>query len=568
MNAIEPRHRAVFQQELQDLFHHRTNVTLWFGITLFPLFGILDYIAVHHLFNKFLVWRVIASLIFLFLLYFNHQDKEKKYPFAIITTSYFIAGGALSAMVIQMGGYPSFYYIGLVLTLVLYAALLPLTGKQTLVIATSLLAIYAVPIFIFSTPSEDNLKVFLTNCFFFITFIIIIVVHSSAENKARITEFNLRMKEKDITAKLSFYADKLEDDVKVRANELLETEKRYQDLYENIIDIVLLVDQEGTVLMANSQFYKNMGLEETTKKKSLLDFVYPHDIIAVKTSLFGELKQGKHITDFQFKMQGENKKIIEAECDATVIKKEGVLVGFQLLIRDITTRKRLEEELVNTFKTVQETRNVTILGLAKLSEYRDTHDDNHLERLREYCQVLVSALAEKKEYRQLITPQYIDDLYHSSILHDIGKVGIPDSILLKNEPLTDEEKEIIKQHPIFGGDTLKAVNTQATGQSYLAMGKSIAYFHHERWDGSGYPYGLKEEEIPLAAHIVGLADTYDDLTTSMPLKPPYSHKEAEKILTSDQRHLFAPKIIAAFIEKNGDFEQIRKNFPEKRSINL
>jgi len=337
MNVIEPHHREAFQQELQELFHHRTNVILWLGVTLFPLFAILDYIAVHHLFSQFLVWRVVASLAFLFLLYLNLINKEKKHPFAIITTSYFIAGGTLSFMVVQMGGYASFYYVGLILTLVLYAAILPLTGKQTLMIAMSLLVIYTLPIFIFSTPSEDNLKVFLANCFFFISFISIIVVHSSAENKARVTEFNLRMKEKKVNAKLSFYADKLEEDVKIRTNELLETEKRYRDLYDNIIDDVLLVDQEGTILMANSQFYKNMGLEEDSKEECLLDFIHPDDITPVKTSLFGNLKQGKQVTDFQFRMQGRNGKIIEAECSATIMKKEGVQVGFQLLIRDITT---------------------------------------------------------------------------------------------------------------------------------------------------------------------------------------------------------------------------------------
>jgi PAS domain S-box-containing protein len=564
MNVIASHHKAAFQQELHDLFHHRTNMTLWLGITLFPAFSILDYIAVQHLFTTFLVGRIIASLAFLFLLYLNVKNKQKKHSFAIITTSYFIAGGTISAMVVQMGGYASFYYVGLILTLVLYAAVLPLSGKQTLIIALSLLVIYIVPIFIFSTPSTDNLKVFFANCFFFVTFISIIVVYASSENKARITEFNLRMEQKDVNAKLSFYADKLEDDVKVRTNELLKIEKRYRDLYENIIDDILLIDQDGTLLMANTQFYKNMGhKKESDKKISLLDFVHPSDLVPVKTLLLGELKQGKQITDFQFRILGPHNTIIDAECAATIMKKDGVQMGFQLLIRDITTRKKLEEELVNTFKTVQETRNVTILGLAKLSEFRDTHDDHHLERIREYCHVLVMNLAKKPEYQELITSQYIDDLYHSSILHDIGKVGIPDSILLKNEPLTDKENEIIKQHPIFGGDTLKAVDTQATGQSYLSMGKSIAYFHHERWDGSGYPYGLKQEEIPLAARILALADTYDELTSAMPLKPAYSHLETMAILTTDQRSLFAPDILDAFIEENEDFEQIRIDYPEK-----
>ena len=564
--VMKAQHQAAFQQEIQELLHSRAFAILWVGAILIPLFSILDFFTVPQHFSQFLLWRLAAALVFLILLFLNKRDRQHKHPFAIVTTSYFVAGITIIAMTIRMGGYESYYFVGLILVLVTYAAIFPLTSKQTACLGSLLLLMYGAPILFLSPPSPSSFKIFYSNFFFLISFLIFVVIQSKAETQMRKEEFTLRMAEKDATSQLAFYADKLEEDVEIRTRELEETESRYRELYENIIDDVLLVDSAGTILMANPQFFKRMDRSAPVGNVSLYDFIHPADTAAVQTLLFDKLRQGKNVTDFQFRLKKEDDsaQVIDMECTATIIKKEETLVGFQMLLRDITTRKRLEQELLSTLQTVQQTRNVTILGLAKLAEYRHTHDENHLERMREYCQILVKALAQKPEYQQLITSQYIDDLYHSSILHDIGQVGIPDNILRKGDALTEQEKDHIKQHPIFGGDTLKAVDIHATGQSYLAMGKNIAYFHHERWDGSGYPYGLKQEEIPLAARIVALADTYDELTTTRPVKPAYSHEDAVKVLTTEQRHLFAPDLIDAFIAHNSEFKQIRIHFPEKK----
>jgi response regulator RpfG family c-di-GMP phosphodiesterase len=184
---------------------------------------------------------------------------------------------------------------------------------------------------------------------------------------------------------------------------------------------------------------------------------------------------------------------------------------------------------------VQSARNATILGLAKLAEYRDADTGAHLERIREYSKIIAQDLAMKPRYTGYVTSDYIDDIYNSSILHDIGKVGIPDSILLKPGRLTKDEFEVVKRHSALGGDALRAVETKLEGQSFLSLGKEIAYYHHEKWDGTGYPRGLKGDEIPLSARIVALADVYDALTSKRVYKEAYSHQEAMEIITKDRR---------------------------------
>lgn len=560
MNNIKPEYTVIYHQELQDLLHQRANVILWTVVILLPLFSVLDYIAVRHYFSTFLIWRLSASLFCLFVFLLNSRDKKKRYPFIFGTTAYLVSALTISPMIVQMGGFSSFYYVGLILIHVIFAAIFPLTMAQTTTLGAILFAIYTLPIVIFNPLTIFAFHNFLVNSFFFITFIIITAVQSNAEHKARINEFNLRMKEREIGTKLGYYAEKLEDDVKKRTNELRESESRYRDLYENIIDDVILVDRENKILLANPRFYKNLHLPESDQDIDFLKLVHAEDVSSVQSQLLSKLLQGEDATGCQFRLVGTDNKIFNVECNATVIIKEGILVGFQMLIRDISTRVKLDNELLQSLKTVQETRTATILGLAKLSEYRDVHTGKHLERIREYSQVIARELATRDEYKEYINEQYIEDLYHSSILHDIGKVSIPDEILLKPAKFTPEENELIKQHTTYGGNILKAVDAHTVEQSFLSMAKAIAYFHHEKWDGTGYPYGLREEEIPLAARIVALADVYDALTTMRKYRSACPHEEAMKIITQEKSLHFSPDIVNAFMVRNTAFNTIRQKY--------
>ncbi len=186
-------------------------------------------------------------------------------------------------------------------------------------------------------------------------------------------------------------------------------------------------------------------------------------------------------------------------------------------------------------------RNTLIFGLAKLAESRDTDTGEHLERIAAYCRVLAEQLRAVHD----LTDEWILNLQLASSLHDIGKVGIPDNVLLKPGLLTPEERGVIERHPGIGATALDAILARDQGDSLLRMARNIAASHHERWDGSGYPAALSGETIPLEARIVSVADVYDALTSKRVYKPAFSHDEALGIITKGRGQQFDPQIVDA-----------------------
>jgi putative two-component system response regulator len=206
---------------------------------------------------------------------------------------------------------------------------------------------------------------------------------------------------------------------------------------------------------------------------------------------------------------------------------------------------------------IAETRDVAMFVIASLAESRDPETGEHLERIRSYCHLLAEELRNDSSYSEWIDDKFIADLYRSSPLHDIGKVGIPDCILLKPGSLTDEEFEIMKEHSIIGADALGKTIRTVTNAGFLEMAADIAKYHHERFDGSGYPEGLRANEIPLAARIVAVADVYDALTSSRVYKPAFRPDIAYMMICQEGGKHFDPVIVDAFIRRHDDFLQVR-----------
>jgi len=204
-----------------------------------------------------------------------------------------------------------------------------------------------------------------------------------------------------------------------------------------------------------------------------------------------------------------------------------------------------------------------IIGaLAKLSEYRDPETGSHLLRLKKYSALICRFLAETDPYCGIITQAFTDDLVRSSPLHDIGKVGIPDAILKKPGKLTPDEFEIMKTHAQIGGDTLRTVFEQYPSQSFIKCGMDVAYGHHERWDGKGYPFGLKGEAIPLVARILALVDVYDALTCRRVYKSPFPREQANAIIADGSGTHFDPTIVAVFLGNEAEFHQIAEQLAD------
>jgi putative two-component system response regulator len=220
--------------------------------------------------------------------------------------------------------------------------------------------------------------------------------------------------------------------------------------------------------------------------------------------------------------------------------------------------KNLERKVDESVKQVTKMQMSTIFSLAKLAQSRDDDTGKHLERVQSFCKILAEELAKSEKYRKIVTPKYIEDIFQSSPLHDIGKVGISDLVLLKPGKLTDEEFEIMKTHTTIGAKTLEEVNKKFGGNSFIEMGTLIAHYHHERWDGRGYPDRLREEEIPLCARIMSIADVYDALKSKRVYKEPFEQEKCVQIIKEGSGTQFDPNIVEAFLKVADKFQEEAK----------
>ena len=213
-----------------------------------------------------------------------------------------------------------------------------------------------------------------------------------------------------------------------------------------------------------------------------------------------------------------------------------------------------------------ETRDVAIFAMAKLAESRDPETGAHLERVRSYSRVLAQHMAGMEKFRDQVDAEFIRLIYLTSPLHDIGKVGIPDCVLLKPGRLSDAEFEIMKEHAAMGAKTLEAALDQFPNVKFLQMARDIAATHHERFDGTGYPAKLAGQQIPLCGRIVALADVYDALTSKRVYKDAYGHNIAKSIILKESGVHFDPDIVEAFIELEPTFIAIRGKFSESHTM--
>jgi len=225
------------------------------------------------------------------------------------------------------------------------------------------------------------------------------------------------------------------------------------------------------------------------------------------------------------------------------------LAKHNLHLEDLVKEKVLE---------ISDSQLAAIIALAKLAESRDDDTGHHIERTRIFCKLLAEKLWGAPGYTDGIDETFIENIYHAASLHDIGKVGISDNILLKPGKLTPEEFEIMKTHTIIGADTLQTTCSKYPRNVFINMGISIARFHHEKWDGSGYPDGLVGEDIPLAARIMAVADVYDALRSERPYKPAFTHKKSCDIIREGNGRHFDPALTEAFMTLESEFAKIRE----------
>jgi putative two-component system response regulator len=231
-------------------------------------------------------------------------------------------------------------------------------------------------------------------------------------------------------------------------------------------------------------------------------------------------------------------------------------VNTHLSLSTLRTKLAYQKLIAKEVRERSEAQQATIFALAKLAEHRDDDTGSHLERVSEYCKLLAKQLGEQSCYADQLTADFVACIPHASVLHDIGKVAIPDSILKKPGPLTPEEISVMKTHTVIGADNLQTIFNRYNDNPFIGMGVEIALYHHERWDGAGYPNGLAGKNIPLSARIMAVADVYDALRSHRCYRKGFDHATVTEMLSKESGTHFDPEVITAFLSLEEQFSLI------------
>ncbi len=243
------------------------------------------------------------------------------------------------------------------------------------------------------------------------------------------------------------------------------------------------------------------------------------------------------------------------------------LLGITLYIMLASYTEREERALresdavsLKRIQSLVRTQDAVIFGLAKLADSRDPETGDHLERISVYSSMLASAMRRLPKYGKTVTPAFVRLIGTSSALHDIGKVGIEDSVLLKPGPLTDEERSRMEVHTTIGADCLREIERRLGNSNFLEMAREIALSHHERWDGSGYPEKLAGEAIPLSARIISVCDVYDALSSRRVYKSAIPHAKCVEIVREGAGKQFDPEIVEIWLTLADQFLDMARRY--------
>lgn len=203
-----------------------------------------------------------------------------------------------------------------------------------------------------------------------------------------------------------------------------------------------------------------------------------------------------------------------------------------------------------------------LTAVSEMAELRDENNKRHIKRVQNFCRVLASELQKEAIYEKILTDGYIANLYQAAAFHDVGKIGVPEHILLKKGKLEPEEFEIMKLHVDIGKRSLRELLSKYRTSGFIKLGYELTAYHHEKWDGTGYPDGLYGQNIPLSARIMALVDVYDALRSKRPYREPLSHEKSVRIIKEGGGLHFDPSVVKAFSNIEAKFEEIYEALKE------
>ncbi|GAB4371054.1 MAG: hypothetical protein Kow0042_13590 [Calditrichia bacterium] len=382
-----------------------------------------------------------------------------------------------------------------------------------------------------------------------------------------IPDFINKVKSVIQTHKIKRQEKKLVRDLRLLLARRLSELRIFQDVFESTDDGLVVTDVDGNIVKVNPGFERLTGMSSAQLlhkplnilQKSILPDLNFNQIISTintKNTWHGEL----------FGKRGNNQPLFVSISLSPICNEEANIFAYTGIFKDVTEQRKVEQALITSLRKMNLAQEAIIFGLAQLAEHRDHTTGFHLERIRSYCKRIAEALMERGMYSDVINPKFIDTLYRTAPLHDIGKVGIPDYILLKKDKLTEPEFVLMKSHTEIGFKTLNSILHQFGDMQFLKMGIEITYCHHEKWDGSGYPRGLKGDQIPLSARILAIADVYDALTTERSYKDAYDHRRTLDLMKKERGKHFAPDILDVFLEIEKDIQAIYLRFEEDKLL--
>ncbi|MDX9833699.1 MAG: HD domain-containing phosphohydrolase [Desulfobulbus sp.] len=549
---------ADFAGEIGELFHQRTRLCLWMGAVFFLLFALLDFIYCRPQFGLFVSYRLtFVAVALVFVLRLGRPGGVRHAPL-LIWVAMLLGTMAISLMTVALGGFTSGYYVGILLMIAGAIPALPLSGLQALALGSLMYLIYLLTVLHGAPPqAAPDVARLVGNSFFFAVIVLVTAVQRRDDMKTLSAELRAKSSLRQMRHELREYRDNLETLVERRLAQLAEADLRFRDLYHTIHDLVVLIDTNGVIRMINRHGGELLGRSAAVVVgRPFADFIMPADRASFAEVLQRLCRDGV-VQGVQLRLQTGPERIVDVELSGGGVDLPGGVDHCQLTLRDISATKEIEQQTLAARRLIDASRQVAILGLARLAECRDSDTGAHLLRIRAYTRLLAESLAGHPDLRAELTEEYIEDVCLCSVLHDIGKVGIPDTVLLKPGRLNEAELAAMQRHCDLGSLALSSAERDSQSLSFLRCGQEIARYHHERWDGGGYPCGLAGNAIPLAARIVTLADVYDALTSRRPYKPAFSHEEARRIIVGDSGQRFDPIVVNAFLSQEQAFQAAR-----------
>jgi PAS domain S-box-containing protein len=316
---------------------------------------------------------------------------------------------------------------------------------------------------------------------------------------------------------------------------LLESENRYRSLIETMQDGVSLINTKGMILYANRRKAEMLGYDDSKDLigSNLQDFIFLEDLEPLSVK-YEQLRALGSLSNIEYSIKRHDGDIFPAEFSASIIlgeEQEPLMI--MAVMRDITERKQAEVQIRQANQDLSDAYDATLEGWSHALELREQETAGHSQRAVAWTLRLAEALG--------ITQEGLVHIRRGALLHDIGKMGIPDSILLKPGPLTEDEWVVMRQHPVYAYHLLKNI-------PHLKPALVIPYCHHEKWDGSGYPQGLIGEEIPFPARIFSVVDVWDALTSARPYRPAWPEEEVRSHIAKESGKSFDPRIVSMFLE--------------------